>query len=103
MAVETASDLAAFISTNDFGVSASYTVAGGSAATISGIFDNNIIEVEAGGGVPIAVRQPRFLCRTADVASAADGDAITINSTAYTIRMVDEDGTGMTQLILEKN
>ena len=59
--------------------------------------------VEAGGGVPMAVRQPRFLCRTADVASAADGDAITINSTAYTIRMADEDGTGMSQLILEKN
>ena len=50
----------------------------------------------------MAVRQPRFNCRTADVSGAVDGDALTVNSTAYTIRVVDHDGTGMTTLALEK-
>jgi hypothetical protein len=102
MAVETANDLAVFLSINDFGIAATYTPAGGSAATVNGIFDNDIVEVDAGGSIAMAVRQPRFLCRTQDVSSAADGDAITINSASYTIRMVDHDGTGMTNLILEK-
>ena len=102
MAVETAADRAVFVDADDFGVAATYTPQGGSAETVNGIFDNDIVEVDAGGGVPMAVRQPRFNCRTADVSGAVDGDALTVNSTAYTIRVVDHDGTGMTTLALEK-
>ena len=70
---------------------------------ISGIFDNEFIEVDAGGTVGVAIQQPRFLCRTSDVSSATEGDAITILGVAYTIRIVQDDGTGMTTLVLEKN
>ena len=103
MAVESATDRAVFVDTDDFGVVATYTPSGGVAATVNGIFDNDFIEVDAGGGVGVAMQQPRFHCRTADVSTAAEGDAITINSVAHTVRIVQDDGTGMTMLVLEKD
>jgi len=97
MAVETADDRAIFVGVDDFGVAATYN-----ATTINGIFDNDFVEVDAGVGVGFALQQPRFVCRTADVSTAAEGDTITINAVAYTIRIVQDDGTGMTTLVLEK-
>ena len=55
MAVETAADRAIFIGVDDFGVAATYN--GG---TINGIFDNDFVEVDAGGGVGFALQQPRL-------------------------------------------
>jgi len=97
MAVESADDRAIFVGVDDFGVAATYD--GG---TVNGIFDNDFVEVDAGGGVGFALQQPRFVCRTADVSAAAEGDTITIDATGYTIRIVQDDGTGMTTLVLEK-
>jgi len=102
MAVETAADRAIFLSTGDFGVAASYTPSGGVAATVNGIFDNEYFETDAGGEVAFALQQPMFHCRTADVSSAAEGDAITISGTNYIVRNVRPDGTGMTMLMLEE-
>lgn len=101
MAVESAADRAIFFEVDDFGTAASYTPSGGVAATVNGIFDNDFIEVDAGGGVGVALQQPRFLCRTADVSSASEGDALVINTVNYTIRIVQDDGTGITTLVLE--
>ncbi len=103
MAVESAADRAIFFDVDDFGTAASYTPSGGSAATVNGIFDNDFVEVDAGGGVGIALQQPRFLCRTADVSSAAEGDALVISAVNYTVRIVQDDGTGITTLVLEKD
>ena len=102
MAVETATELAIFFDSDYFGVTASYTPSGGSASNVNGIFDNEFFEAGV-GEVGVAFQQPRFLCRTSDVSSAAEGDAITINSVAYTIRVVQPDGTGTTTLVLEEN
>lgn len=101
MAVESAADRAIFFVVDDFGTAATYTPDGGAASTVNGIFDNDFIEVDAGGGVGVALQQPRFQCRTADVSSAAEGDAIVISSVNYTVRIVQDDGTGMTTLVLE--
>ena len=101
MAVESAADRAIFFDVDDFGAAATYTPDGGAASTVNGIFDNDFIEVDAGGGVGVALQQPRFQCRTADVSSAAEGDAIVISSVNYTVRIVQDDGTGMTTLVLE--
>jgi len=101
MAVESADDRAIFVGIDDFGVAATYTPSGGAGITVNGIFDNDFIEVETGAGVGVALQQPRFQCRTADVASAAEGDALVINAVNYTIRIVQDDGTGMTVLVLE--
>ena len=51
MAVESADDRAVFVDVDDFGSAATYTPSGGSASTVNGIFDNDFIEVDAGGGV----------------------------------------------------
>ena len=48
--------------------------------------------------------QPRFICASADLpGTAASGDAITIDSTAYTVRVIQPEGTGIKTLVLEKN
>lgn len=102
MAVETAVERAIFLSTNDFGVSATYTPVGGQASTISGIFDNDYIEVDTGGNVGFAVLQPRFLCQTSSVSTATENATLVISSTTYKVKIVKPDGVGMTELILEK-
>ena len=101
MAVETANDRAIFVGINDFGTSATFTHSGTS-TTISGIFDNDFVEVDAGGGVPFAMQQPRFMCRTADVTTAVEDDTLVISAVTYKIKVRQDDGTGMTNLILEK-
>ncbi|MEK9917973.1 MAG: head-tail joining protein [Pelagibacteraceae bacterium] len=102
MAVETADDLAIFFSVDDFGVAATWTPSGGAATTVNGIFDREYLAADAGGTVAFAIEQPRLVCRTADVSTAAEGDALVVNSTNYTIKVVEPDGTGVTTLVLEE-
>ena len=97
MAVETDTERAIFVEVDDFAVAATYN--GG---TVNGIFDKEYLELDSGGSVAFAINQPRFVCRTSDVSSAAQGDAITINATSYVIQVVQDDGTGMTTLVLEE-
>lgn len=103
MAVETATELEIFFSADDFGVTATYTPLGGSSSNVKGIYDHEFYEAEAGGSVTVAIEQPRFVCRTSDVQNAAEGDALVINSVDYTIRVVQDDGTGVTVLVLEED
>jgi hypothetical protein len=100
MPVETADDRLIMLS--DFGVTATYTPVGGVETSIVGIFDNAYEAVDAGGNVPVALTQPHFTCRTADVPNAADGDALVVNATSYIVRVVMQDGTGISDLLLEK-
>jgi hypothetical protein len=100
MAVETADDRLVMLA--DFGVTATYTPVGGQASSVVGIFDNAYEAVDAGGNVPIALTQPHFTCRTADVPNAADGDALVVSGVSYIIRVVMQDGTGISDLLLEK-
>ena len=57
--------------------------------------------VDLGGRVGVTVGDPQFVCRTSDVSSAAEGDALVTGSVNYTIRDVIDDGTGMTSQMLE--
>lgn len=104
MAIETATERAVFFDTDDFATAASYTPSGGSASTVNGIFDSEFIEIDPLSGVGVVSAQPRFACAAADLpAGAAAGDAITISGTAYTVRELQADGTGVTMLVLEKD
>jgi hypothetical protein len=100
MAVESAADRLAMLS--DFGQSVTYTVQGGSAATITAIFDAQFVEVDAGGNVGVAYQQPRLMCRTADVVNCTEGDSFVISGATYLSRIIQDDGTGMTMIVLEK-
>ena len=49
-----------------------------------------------------AVEQPRLAVKTSDVANAAEGDSVVISGVNYIVRVVMNDGTGLTDLALEK-
>lgn len=96
-------DLAAILNIDEFATAATYTPSGGAAVTINGIFDNETVPVETGGFVPVHEEQPRFTCRTSDVSSIADGDALTVAAVGYTVRAWVHDGTGVTVIQLERS
>lgn len=76
----------------DFGVNATI-----GAAAVRGIFDATFAEsLGFVGGT-----SPQLLCASSDVASVAEGDAVTIAAIGYTIAEIHPDGTGITVLKLE--
>lgn len=89
-------DLDTFLDTDEFAVTA--TLTGG--ATVSVIFDKAYI---AAMGGQVDATEPMCLLKTSDVAarSIAFGTTLTIAGTAYTVRGIQPDGTGMTVLALE--
>ncbi len=100
MTIETDMDRAIFIA--DWGVEATLKRANRSRKVVKGIFDNAYTEVDVGGTVGFATVAPRFLCRTADLNGAADADSLDICGDKYLIRIMQPDGTGMTEIFLEK-
>lgn len=102
MGIETAVERAIFTNTDDFGVAATITPVNGQAVKVKGIFDNDFIEVDTGGNVGFALLQPRFLCKTSDVSAVAEDAKVVISDLTYKVKIVKPDGTGMTELVLEK-
>lgn len=102
MGVESAADILDFFELDDFADTATYTPVGGSASSVLGIFDAPQASRNATDLMDITIPSPQFVCRTADVPLAADGDEIIIRAVAYTVRVVLSDGTGVTTLMLEK-
>lgn len=100
MAVESAADRLALLT--DFGQTVTYTVQGGSAVSITGIFDNDYSEIDAGGMVGFAMQQPRLTVRTSDVQNCTEGDTFVISGVTYYSRVVQDDGTGITVVVLER-
>ncbi len=101
MPVET--DIDRSIMLVDFGVACSYTPVGGDAKTITVILDNEYFAADgSGSSVAFAMRQPKVLCRTADLTGVAENGLMTIEGDDFTIRVVMPDGTGMTELMLEE-
>ena len=100
MSIETASDRALMLA--DFGVSAIFDPASTSYTTVKGVFDNDYESVNAGGSMDFAITRPRFYCRSADVPDVSEGDDLEVEGVAYKIRVIMPDGTGMTELLLEK-
>lgn len=107
MGVESASDLADFFNTSDFGVEATYTPSGGSASTINVIFDKpfNSVPLDT-GEVDVESNTPTALCISSDISSVAHGDALVVSSTTYSVIGIQESaGSGFqnsTLLILEE-
>ena len=102
MGVESTADILDFFELDDFADTATYTPVGGSASSVLGIFDAPQASRGATDLVDVTIPSPQFVCRSADVPAAADGDEIIIRSTAYKVRVVLTDGTGVSTLILEK-
>ena len=102
MGVESAADILNFFEVADFADTATYTPVSGSAVSVTGIFDEPQASRNATDLIDITIPSPQFVCRTVDVPAAADGDQLIIRAIAYTVRVVLNDGTGVSTLILEK-
>jgi len=104
MAVETAADRAAMLAVDDgFGVSASHINEYGVESTLTGIFDNQYFAADTGiSGVAFAESNPTFLGRTEDFTDIRYGDRLEIGAVVWVIREIMPDGTGFTELTLER-
>lgn len=98
--VETDVERSIFI--NDFGICAEIRKSGRMRKTIKGIFDEQYTEVDVGGTVGFQDVSPRLLCKTSDLCDAQDADSVKIDGSVYFIRVMQPDGTGMTEIQLEK-
>jgi hypothetical protein len=96
-----------------FGQAVTYTPAGGSPVTITGVFDSGAKEISGLGsdGVPISDNRPLLGVRTADFAALGiapnQGDRISVaqpdgSSIAYQVADIDTDGQGATKLTLNQ-
>jgi len=99
--IETEIERAIFFDVDGFGSSATYTPSGGGPVSINGIFEDDYDQIDAGGSIGFAASSPTFQCSTADVSGAAEGDALIVGSASYIIRVVMDDGTGVTMMQLE--
>jgi hypothetical protein len=93
MSVETAADRTALLA--DYGT----TVTKADTSTFTGIFDNDFLAVDLDES-EVESTEPTLLARTADVSGLAHGDTLTISAVSYTVRGIQPDGTGMTQIML---
>lgn len=96
-------DLGAFLSLDDFASSATFTLAAGGALVVAGIFDDPVVNAST-GEYDMAVMQPRFTCRAADVADVRKNDQATIGGVSYWVdHDPHQDGTGMAVVMLSLN
>lgn len=90
----------------DFGQSVTLTPISGSQSTLTAIFDAQHVFEDVGGSVTFSVQQPRLTCRSSDVAAVVEGDSMTTivdgSSVNYKVVAIMPDGTGITELALEK-
>lgn len=106
MTVETAADRAAFVNPDEFGLEATWTVAGEEAASLNAVFDEASETRFAGPGVDVV--SPMIVVRTADIpgnAAAGEytGDRIAIGERTFIPRTIEPDGTGMSRVLLEED
>lgn len=97
MSTESATDRASFFDTDEFADAAVLGAGTRNQTSVNGLFDNEYIE-----SVSVSSLTPTFLCRTSDLTNIKTGYKLTVNDTDYVIRDPQQDGTGLTLLILEK-
>jgi hypothetical protein len=104
MPVETLDDRKLLVA--DFGVACTGTPTGGGSVSFTAIYDAQHALEEAGGFVAFSLDQPRLTCVSSEVSTLAEGNTVVVPvdsvNTNYTIRVVMPDGTGITELALEK-
>jgi len=104
MAVETAADRAAMLDIDQgFAETATHINEFGVSSTVNGIFDNTHSSVNIGiGEVDFSESSPSFVGQTADFTDIRYGDRLEIDDVVWIIREIMPDGTGFTELTLER-
>ncbi len=85
----------------EFGVTVSVTSGVGAPFSFTGIYDNGYATI-ALGEVEMEGTNPMIQCKESDVSSMVNGDALTVNSTNYTVINQRPDGTGWMVLELHE-
>ena len=86
----------------DFGIDVELTLSASGSKTIKAIFDSSHELADVGGTVSYSVVQPRFTCKTSDVKVLAEDDTAVIDGVTYKVKVIMPDGTGITEVLLEK-
>tara|TARA_Y100000310_G_scaffold342185_1_gene444185 strand:+ start:7325 stop:7639 length:315 start_codon:yes stop_codon:yes gene_type:complete len=95
------SDLSVFVGNTEFGTAATYTPSGGEASTINIIKDERFFEINELTSA-LESTKPVAMVRDSDVPNVAHGDALVTGSITYSVIGIQQDGTGLTLLILEE-
>ena len=98
MPVESATDRASFVDSDEHGVSALFN----GTDTIDGIFDNEFFDALTDSEVPVESAQLLFTTPSINVTGVKHDDTLLIDSVTYAVKGVQPDGNGMTALVLEK-
>ena len=69
---------------------------------ISGIFDNETVPIDAGGYAQVHQEQPRLTVSTSDIPNIGEGEVMVISGVSFAVRAWVHDGTGVTEIQLEK-
>lgn len=102
MAVETPDELAAMLSAEEFGITATLEAPGGSTASVVGVFDADYAAADPDTGADLSSVEPRFLGRTIDLAAAGEGYALIAAGVRYAVWDNRPDGTGLSELLLHR-
>lgn len=94
-------DLTALFSPSDFGEDSGAASYKGN--PVSGIFDDDDVEVTMGEGPTMIQHRTTFTGKSADFAGIADADAMVIRGVAYLVRHWMDDGAGVIEVHLERN
>jgi hypothetical protein len=84
-------DIAPFLT--DFGI----------AATVGGVSVRGIFDAAYADALGLSGTRPMLLVAAADVPAVAEGAAVTIGATSYTVESVRPDCAGMVQLFLSES
>lgn len=95
-------DLDAFLSTEEFAVSATIRLQDGGTRVITGIFDDPYLNAEL-GEYEADTSRPRLTCKEVDVVGVGRGDFVEINGETFDVMTsAQPDGTGMALLELAR-
>ena len=97
MPVESDSDRAAFLDSDEFGASATWN------STTFDVMFLSKYELAAIFDVEIEANEVSAICRDSDISGIQREQTFTVNSTAYKVKDIQPDGTGMTTLILSED
>ena len=85
----------------DTDYSSTEAIISGGAVPVIGLFDREYVDIEV-GGIPISGFMPVFRCAESDVSGILKGATVVINSVDYVVVIPKPDGTGVIDLVLEK-
>ena len=105
MPVETETDRAAFLDTDEFAEAGLYTLAaGGDPVNVNGIYEAPHSGISLGDGIEVSASDPSFKSSSADLPSGAgQGDTLVVEAGTFKVKDLEPDGSGFTVITLTQS